>query len=161
MRRVRAVSVVCLILVGSASLPLAAQASPGAPIRAGEHFLGLVNGTNKSPVVKTFCPGPVGPTSTGRVAGKQTMSVVHVPKGHGYTGRFSSIYAWFKPASGAAAPTQLHFTRFSSPQPIPNSVRVPCCGAGAVVFSACPYLAPCAAGWVTDTVKVQFVDIAA
>ena len=30
-----------------------------------------------------------------------------------------------------------------------------------VEFSSCPYLAPCAFGWIPDYVNVQFVNIAA
>ena len=33
-------------------------------------------------------------------------------------------------------------------------------GTGRVEFSSCPYLAPCAYGWVPDYVTVQFVNIA-
>jgi len=160
MKRALEISVVSLVFFITLSLPIAAQAGAGAPIRAGEHFLGLVNGTDKLPVVETICPGPVGPGSSGRVAGKQSMTVVRARKGRGYTGHFSFVYAWFEPATGGARPAQLRFTHFSSPQPIPNSIKVPCGGTGAVVFSSCPYLAPCAAGWVTDVVKVKFEGIA-
>jgi hypothetical protein len=38
---------------------------------------------------------------------------------------------------------------------------VPCGGTGQVEFSSCPYLAPCAYGWVPDYVNVRFIDIAA
>jgi hypothetical protein len=161
MRRFVQLSVVCVALALTGTVPLASEASAGTPIRAGQHFVGLVNGTRKAPEVKTVCPGPVGPKSMGPVAGKQTMSVVHERKGHGYTGLFSSIYAWFQPAAGGSKPTQLHFARYSTPKSISTSIQVPCGGTGTVVFSSCPYLAPCAAGWVTDPVKVKFEDIAA
>ncbi len=161
MRRVVQISVMCLALAITGAVPLASEASAGAPIKAGQHFLGLVNGTHKAAVVKTVCPGPAGGKRTGPVAGKQTMSVVHNRKGHGYTGLFSSVYAWFQPVTGGAAPTQLHFERYSTPKSIPTSIQVPCGGTGTVVFSSCPYLAPCAAGWVTDVVKVKFENIAA
>jgi len=161
MRRSLGVSVACLIIFITSSIALTAEASADAPIKAGEHYLGMVNATHQSPVVKTICPGPVGPNSTGRVAGKQTMSVVRIRRGHGYTGLFNSVYAWFKPAPGGARPIQMHFTHYSSPQLIPNSVRVPCGGTGTAVFSSCPYLAPCAVGWITDNVKVKFEDVAA
>ena len=134
-------------------------AGAGQQIKAGQHFIGLVNGHHKDAVVYTVCPGPVGGGRTGPVAGKQTMSVVHVKKGHGYTGLFNSVYAWFKPTT-SQAPVQLRFKSYSTPKRIPQSVTVPCGGTGSVVFSSCPYLAPCAAGWVTDTVKVTFEDIA-
>lgn len=161
MSRVVGVSVACLALAVAGSMPLSSEAGAGTPIKAGEHFLGLVNGRSKGPVVKTVCPGPVGPTSTGPVAGKQTMSVVRAHKGHGYTGLFDSVYAWFQPAGGGGTPTQLHFRHYSAPASIPTSIHVPCGGSGTVVFSSCPYLAPCAAGWVATTVKVRFEDIAA
>jgi hypothetical protein len=161
MRRVVQISAVALALAFTAAIPFAAAASAGAPIKAGQHFVGLVNGKHSAPIVKTVCPGPVGPKSMGPVAGRQTMSVVHDRKGHGYTGLFHSIYAWFQPATGGSAPTQLHFVHYSTAKAIPTSIRVPCGGTGTVVFSSCPYLAPCAAGWVTDNVKVKFEDIAA
>ncbi len=160
MKRIVQISLVCLASAVMAAMPLASEAGAGAPIKAGQHFVGLVNATHKEPVVKTVCPGPVGSSRMGPVAGKQTMSVVRVRKGHGYTGLFSSVYAWFQPTTGGAKPTQLHFKHYSTPRTIPTSIRVPCGGTGTVVFSSCPYLAPCAAGWVTDDVKVKFEDIA-
>jgi hypothetical protein len=161
MKRGIEVSVVSLLLVVGVTVPFVSKADSATPIKAGEHFLGLVNGTRKAPIVKTVCPGPVGATSTGRVAGRQTMSVVHVRKGGGYTGLFSSVYSWFQPVTGSARPIQMRFTSYATPRTIPNSIRVPCGGSGTVVFSSCPYLAPCAAGWVTNDVKVTFEDIAA
>jgi hypothetical protein len=38
---------------------------------------------------------------------------------------------------------------------------VPCSGTGKVEFSSCPYLAPCAFGWVPAYVDVTFNNIAA
>jgi len=127
-----------------------------------QHFAGRVNGARTSAVVYTVCAVPVGAGRTGPVAGGQTLSVVRATRGHGYTGLFSQIYAWFVPQSGATtAPTQLKFTSYNAPQGIPTSVKVPCDGTGQVEFSSCPYLAPCAYGWVPDYVTVQFVNIAA
>lgn len=160
MRRIVQISVVCMALGFTGSVSLATGASAAVPIKAGQHFFGLVNGTHKAAVVTTVCPGPVGPQSMGPVAGNQTMSVVHNHKGHGYTGGFDSVYAWFQPATGGPKPTQLHFKHYSTPQQIPTTIRVPCGGTGTVVFSSCPYLAPCAAGWITDKVSVKFEDIA-
>jgi len=160
MVRVVRISLACLagtlLLVAPASM-----AAAGAPIKAGQHFIGVVNGRHKGAVVATVCPGPAGPSRTGPVAGGQTMSVLHVARGHGYTGLFDSVFAWFQPATGGAAPTQLHFKTYRTPKKIPVSITVPCGGSGTVVFSSCPYLAPCAAGWVTDDVKVTFEDVAA
>ena len=160
MERLVRTSLVCAAATVMLLVPLASTASAGQPIKAGQHFLGLVNGSHDEPVVKTVCPGPVGPNRTGPVAGHQTMSVVHVKKGHGYTGLFDSIYAWFQPTSSGTTPTQLRFRYYSTPRTIPSSIKVPCGGSGTVVFSSCPYLAPCAAGWVTTHVKVKFEDIA-
>ena len=130
------------------------------PIGPNQHFAGRVNGTRTSAVVYTVCAGP-GAGRTGPVAGGQTLSVVRATRGHGYTGPFSQIYAWFVPRSATAtAPTQLKFTSYNAPQAIPTSVQVPCDGTGQVEFSSCPYLAPCAYGWVPDYVTVKFVNIA-
>lgn len=158
MRCIVRASVVCV--AAASVLSLAPMAGAVAPIKAGEHFIGLVNATHKAPVVEAVCPGPGGSKRFGTIASGQTMSVVHVAKGNGYTGLFDSVYAWFRPAAGGAAPTQLHFSHYSTPASIPTAIRVPCGGAGTVVFSSCPYLAPCAAGWVVDNVRVTFENIA-
>jgi hypothetical protein len=154
-------ALMAFLLVVTAGLAIVSVAGAATPIHKSEHFLGLVNGSNKGPVVKTVCPGPVGPNRTGRVAGKQTVSVVLVHKGGGYTGLFSSIYAWFQPLKSDSTPIQLRLKDYSTPMSIPTSVKVRCGGTGIVVFSSCPYLAPCAAGWVPDDVKVTFENIAA
>jgi hypothetical protein len=160
MVRIVRISLVCLSATILLVAPVAATAGAGSPIKAGQHFLGLVNGSHKGVVVTTVCPGPAGPKRTGPVAGGQTMSVRHVRHGNGYTGLFDSVYAWFRPAAGGPKPTQLHFKTYGTTKAIPTSIVVPCGGSGAVVFSSCPYLAPCAAGWVTDVVKVTFENIA-
>ena len=131
------------------------------PIGPNQHFSGRVNGTRTSAVVHTVCAGPGGAGRTGPVAGGQTLAVVRAAQGHGRTGPFSQIYAWFVPQSGTTtAPVQLKFTSYNAPQAIPTSVKVPCDGTGQVEFSSCPYLAPCAFGWVPDYVTVHFVNIA-
>ena len=159
MARIVPKAAACLAFALMLAISVGSVAGAGQPIKAGQHFIGLVNGHHKGPVVVyTVCPGPIGPNRTGPVAGKQAMGVVHVKKGHGYTGLFSSIYAWFQPTA-TKPPVQLHFKSYSTKR-IPQSVSVPCGGTGKVVFSSCPYLAPCAAGWVTDEVKVKFEDIA-
>jgi hypothetical protein len=145
------------------ALLAAAGVAAGAqqPIGRNQHFAGLVNGTKTSAVVYTACAGPAAAGRTGPVAGGQTLSVVRVKRGDGFTGPFTQIYAWFVPQSGTTtAPVQLKFTSYNSPQAIPTSVEVPCDGSGQVEFSSCPYLAPCANGWVPDFVSVQFVNIA-
>jgi hypothetical protein len=145
-----------LVLAASVGASGAAQ-----PIKPGQHFVGLVNGSHKQPVVRTVCPGPVSPSSAGPVAGGQHMSVTRVAKGAGDTGVFSKVYAWFVPASSSAKPTSIVFTTYGTAKAIPTSIRVPCGGTGVVHFSSCPYLAPCAHGWVPYDVHVRFENIAA
>ena len=130
------------------------------PIRSGQHFIGLVNGSNVDPVVYTVCPGPQSPGRTGPVAGGQTMSVAHVANGAGDTGLQSQIYAWFVQDSSGPRPNMLKFTEYGTQQTIPDAVRVPCDGAGQAQFNPCPYLAPCVHGSTPDFVKVKFVNIA-
>ncbi len=89
------------------------------------------------------------------------MSVAHVADGGGYTGPFGGVYAWFVPTRAGARPTALHFRTYATPLSIPSSIRVACDGTGVVEFSSCPYLAPCAFGWVPTYVHVRFVNIAA
>lgn len=125
-----------------------------------QHFIGLVNGSNDDPVVYTACPGPSSLDRRGHVVGGQTMSVAKKAAGGGFTGPFSQVYAWFAPTKSGTTPRQLKFTRYGRLRAIPTSVRVPCEGTGTVVFSSCPYLAPCAYGWVPDEVDVRFVNIA-
>jgi hypothetical protein len=136
----------------------AAVAAANQPIGPDQHFIGLVNGSNDDPVVYVVCAGPS--SRRGRVAGGQTMSVAKAKDGTGYTGLFSQVYAWFAPTKSGTTPRQLKFTTYGRLRAIPP-VRVPCDGTGQVVFSSCPYLAPCAFGWVPDEVAVQFVNIGA
>ena len=134
-----------------------------APIRPNQHFSGLVNGTRTSAVVYTACAGPASSGRTGPVVGGQTLAVARRTTGHGDTGPFTQIYAWFVPQSDGTttAPMQLTFTSYRAPQAIPTFVQVLCDGTGVVEFSSCPYLAPCAFGWIPDYVNVQFVNVAA
>ena len=148
---------IAIAAAGAGGSAAGAQQSIG----PGQHFTGLVNGSNDQPVVYTVCPGPSFPHRRGPVAGGQTLSVAEVANGAGYTGVFSQVYAWFAPRKSGSTPRQLLFTKYGRPRSIPTSIRVPCDGKGTVVFSSCPYLAPCAAGWVPDDVAVQFVNIAA
>jgi hypothetical protein len=135
-------------------------AGAATPIGPRQHFVGLVNDTRQNADVKVVCAGPVSGGRTGPVAGGQTMAVAQVAKGHGFTGLFSQVYAWFVPAKSTDRPTQLKFARYGVRKGIPTSIRVPCDGTGMVEFSSCPYLAPCAAGWVPTYVSVRFVNIA-
>jgi hypothetical protein len=139
-----------------------ADLAAAATIKPDQHFVGLVNDTRHDAVVYTVCPGPAGNVRTGAAAGNQTMSVERARRDHGFTGPFNHVYAWFVPASTSTAkPVELDFTQYRTPQMIPTSVQVPCGGTGRVEFSSCPYLAPCAAGWVPTYVRVQFENIAA
>ena len=131
-----------------------------ANIGSNQHFAGLVNGRarrrSSTPSVR----------ARSRQAAPDRSRAVrrfgHASRrGHGYTGPFTQIYAWFVPQSATTtAPKQLKFISYSAPRAIPTSVQVPCDGTGKVEFSSCPYLAPCAFGWIPDYVTVQFVNIA-
>jgi hypothetical protein len=150
-----------IALVGAGGEAAAAHT----PIAPQQHFVGAVNGKQGSAaldraVVETVCPGPAGGHRTGPVKKGQTMAVAQVAKGHGDTGVFSHIYAWFQPVPAGARPVMLTFKRYGEAQRIPTSVRVPCSGKGEAVFSSCPYLAPCAFGFVPAIVKVIFKNVA-
>lgn len=150
-----------LVIVAAMCLLTAAAAQAGEPIGPGQHFVGLVNGSRATPVVHTVCPGPVAPHRTGPVVSGQKLSVAHVRANGGYTGPFAKVYAWFVPNAAVNGPLAVAFTEYGTAMAIPAGVRVPCDGAGRVEFSSCPYLAPCAFGWVPNYVKVQFVNVAA
>jgi len=154
--RAAALAAIAIAVVGGTSAAASAQESIG----ANQHFIGLVNGSHALPTVDTVCPGPIRQGRRGAVAGGQTLSVAEVVHGRGFTGPLSQVYAWFPPRPGKT-PTQFVFDTYGTPQTIPTSVRVPCGGKGRVVFSPCPYLAPCVAGWTPDVVRVQFANIAA
>jgi hypothetical protein len=138
-------------------------ASAQQAIGPNQHFIGLVNGSNNTPVVNTVCPGPITLGRTGPVAGGQTLLVAEVVRGKGFTGLFKQVYAWFVPSGKSPQPpvVLVKFKRYGVPKAIPSTVRVPCTGKGKVEFSSCPFQAPCAAGWVPNIVKVQFVNSAA
>jgi hypothetical protein len=152
---------VFVLSIASATLSVgAAGALAQTPIGPDQHFVGLVNGSKAPVTVDTVCPGPVGKGHQGPVAGGQTMSVAEVSRSRGFTGPFSDVYSWFVPRHDET-PVELTFSAYGDPQMIPSTVRVPCSGTGRAEFSSCPYLAPCAAGWVPTYVRVTFVDIAA
>ena len=162
MQRIRILSAVALGLAVMSSGIGIGTGGAGArqPIGPNQHFVGLVNGSNDDPIVYTVCPGPASLDREGPVAGGQTMAVARMRTGTGYTGPFSQVYAWFAPTKSGSTPRQLKFTTYGRPRDIPTSVRVPCDGDGTAVFSSCPYLAPCAYGWIPDEVAVRFVNIA-
>ncbi len=148
-----------LVVAAPLSVGVAAT-SAGTPIAPQQHFVGLVNGHTGKAVVHTVCPGPARQGETGRVEAGQTLEVAAAKAGSGYTGPFSRILAWFVPRPGGVRPVQVEFTSYRSPKPIPSTVRVPCDGKGRVEFSSCPYLAPCAAGWIPTYVTVRFENVA-
>lgn len=145
-----------IALVGAGGAAAVAQTRIG----PAQHFVGIVNGKEGSVVVETVCPGPATRHRTGPVKKGQTMAVAEAMDGPGYTGPFSQVYAWFQPPPAGTRPVMLTFKRYGEPQGIPGSVRVPCSGTGEAVFSSCPYLAPCAFGFIPDTLKVTFENIA-
>jgi hypothetical protein len=155
-RQISSLTPIVALLLLTACTPVRGAIGPN------EHFQGLVNGSDQDPVVHTVCPGPAVAGRVGTVAGGQTLSVVRVTSGGGDTGVFSSIRTWVDPSVPAppGAPPSLTFTTYGTGQTIPANLSVPCDGPGRMVFSSCPYLAPCAAGFVQDFVDVQFVNIA-
>jgi hypothetical protein len=152
--------VVGLIVVAAAVVLGAGATSAQTAIGSKQHFLGAVNGQTGHATVTTVCPGPERPSELGPLAGGQQFLVVETPTTGGYTGLFKTIYAWFVPLSGGAAPVQVKIAAYGVPVKIPTTVRVPCSGTGKVEFSSCPYLAPCAAGWTPNVVRVTYEDIA-
>ena len=157
----RAVVRSAVIFVLAVATPVLAVgvATAQTPIAPGQHFVGLVNGSTARVRVYTACADPPRKGREGPVVAGQTMSVAEVARGHGATGLFSQIYAWFVPRHHAT-PVELTFSSYGEPQTIPSSVWVPCTGHGRAEFSSCPYLAPCAAGWTPTYVRVTFVDVA-
>jgi hypothetical protein len=151
-----AVAFAIIAFGGAAGEAAAAQV----PINPQQHFTGLVNGKKSGVVVGTVCPGPAIKHRYGPVQKGQTMAVVAAAKGSGYTGPFSQVYAWLQPAPAGTQPVILTFKQYGAPQRIPGSVRVPCNGTGEAVFSSCPYRAPCAFGFIPDTLKVTFKNMA-
>jgi len=151
-----AVALVLVALLGGGVAPAGAAGA----IKPNQHFIGRVNGRHVQPVVYTACAGPSWVGRTGPVVGGQTLSVSRVATGNGYTGLFAQVYAWFVQDASANGPQQLKFVTYGTKEAIPSAVRVPCDGTGQVEFSSCPYLAPCAFGWVPNLVDVKFVNIA-
>src|SRR5581483_8494948 len=119
-------------------LPFGAGVGAGAAqaqtvIGPGQHFIGLVNGSNDTPTVFTVCPGPSSsPQRKGPVASGQALEVAQVVGGTGNTGVFSSIEAWVVPATTGNRPPHVTFTHYGRSKAIPTSWRVPCNGNGTV-----------------------------
>jgi hypothetical protein len=152
--RLTLIAAACL---GTVVAPLAAT---GAPIGPSQHFAGRVNGQTSIATVHTVCPGPGTAGQFGSIASGQTVSVHRVASGHGYTGLFSQVYAWFVQNESLNGHHAAVITTYRTKVAIPTSVRVPCDGTGRVEFSSCPYLAPCAAGWEPTFVRVRYENIA-
>ena len=153
---------VTAFVCGLAALVISAPAAraDGPPIGPHQHFVGVVNGQLTSVTVHTVCAGPASPGRLGPIAGGQTFAVRRDPSGGGYTGLVSQVYAWFVPNASTNGHLAVKLTAYRTRRAIPAGVRVPCDGSGRVEFSSCPYLAPCAAGWVPTYVWVRFVNIA-
>jgi hypothetical protein len=150
------ITLAIIAFAGAGDAAVAAQARIGPH----QHFVGIVNGKRGRAVVDTVCPGPAA-KRTGPVKKGQTVAVAQDAHGHGNTGPFSRIYVWFEPVKAGTRPVMVGLRRYGKRQSIPRSVRVPCSGKGQAVFSSCPYLAPCAFGFVQATVKVTFENVAA
>ena len=73
-RTIRSTVFCALFAVAALGMTITAAGAQEA-IQPNQHFIGLVNGSNVTPVVYTVCPGPASPGRTGPVAGGQTMSV--------------------------------------------------------------------------------------
>ena len=160
-RRVR----VSILAAATALALLLSQAAAGSafagqPIQPSQHFDGVVNGRRSAVTIKVVCGGPVSPGETGPVVSGQPVSVAKGANGRGYTGLFSQVYFWVNPRQGGPRPMSITFTSYSTPRTIPTTFHMPCGGQGTVEFSSCPYLAPCAFGWVPETIKVTFENIA-
>ena len=152
-----------LVAVGAAVLGVCFVPLPasGAAIKPHQHFVGRVNGEPSVATVHTVCAGPASTDRMGPIAGGQTVSVRHLASGKGDTGVFSTVYAWFVQNASANGHKAVNISAYRKRVALPTSVQVPCDGTGRVEFSSCPYLAPCAAGWVPTYVKVRYVNIAA
>ena len=99
--RTFAAVVIAVAALAVSSVPAGARQSIGPH----QHFAGLVGANRRSAVVYTACAGPVWPGRTGPVVSGQTLEVTRARGGHGYTGPFTQIYAWFVPQSGGTTAT--------------------------------------------------------
>jgi hypothetical protein len=126
------------------------------PIRPNQHFVGLVNGKHVGAVIYVVCPGPAG-DRTGPPAGNQTVKVVRVASGGGYTGSSANrIWAEFNKDS-------IHvvgFTTYNTAKAIPTGLQLPCSGTGTVTFTTCFGTVPCAANAKDNVVPVTFENLA-
>src|SRR5437867_3532304 len=127
------------------------------PIGPNQHYVGLVNHKHVGAVIYVVCPGPAGGDRTGPPTGNQTVKVVRVTSGGGYTGSSANrIWAEFNKDS-------IHvvgFTTYNTPKAIPTSLQLPCSGTGTVTFTTCFGTLPCAANAKDDVVPVTFENLA-
>jgi hypothetical protein len=127
------------------------------PIGPNQHFVGRVNDKHVGAVIYVICPGPAGGNRTGPPAGNQTVKVVRVASGGGYTGPSAhQIWAEFN----KDAMHVVGFTTYNTPKAIPTSLRLPCSGKGTVTFTTCFGTLPCAATAKDNVVTVTFENIA-
>ena len=126
-------------------------------IRPNQHYLGYVNGKHAKAVIRVVCPGPAGGTRTGPPAGNQSVRLVRVRSGAGYTGASGrKIWAEF-------ANDKVHvvgFSRYRVTHPIPTALRLPCQGTGTVRFTTCFGTMPCSSTAKDDVLRVTFVNVA-
>ena len=147
--------VALLATVVTLGTPIPAHATQ--PIRPHQHFVGLVNNKHVGAVIYVVCPGPAGGDRTGPPAGGQSVKVVRVASGGGYTGSSGNrIWAEFN----KDAIHVVGFTTYNTPKAIPSSLQLPCSGTGTVTFTTCFGTVPCAADTKNDVVPVTFENIA-
>ena len=147
------VMVVLVVTVGTA-VPARATTPP---IRPDQHYVGLVNNKHFGAVIYVICPGPAGGDRTGPPAGNQTVKVVRVTSGGGYTGSSAhEIWAEFNKDSFHV----VGFTTYNTPKAIPTNLQLPCSGTGTVTFTTCFGTLPCAANAKDDVVPVTFENLA-
>src|ERR1700704_216141 len=104
--------VLAIVVLGTA---IPAQAATP-PIGPNQHFVGLVNNRHADAVIYVICPGPAGGDRTGPPAGNQTVKVVRVASGGGYTGSSAhKIWAEFN----KDAIHVVGFTRYNTAKAIP------------------------------------------
>ena len=147
-------AVLITIVVFAMAIP-AQAATP--PIGPNQHFVGFVNNKHVGAVIYVVCPGPAGGDRTGPPAGNQTVKVVRVASGGGYTGSSAhEIWAEFN----KDAIHVVGFMRYNVAKAIPTSLRLPCSGKGTVTFTTCFGTLPCAANAKDNVVPVTFENIA-
>lgn len=137
----------CLLL---AAAPAAtAAASPvTVPVGPDQFFIGLVDGSNSTPVpIQTSCAGPVTSGETGHPLPGQTVEVVPGSSDsssiEGFTGSAAtSIIADLIFTPTPTGPTFIEqvatFTSYDVIEPIPVTLTVPCSGNGEMSFMPNP-----------------------